>query len=112
MKSKLYVKFFLGLLLVLGGLGMNPARADHISSTEMYLDYIGTGPTDLTYRVTFITFRVCIKNNLILFPTVSINVKSTNATFNQNFTLTNEVLRLDANGNPVYEDTLDNLCPD
>src|SRR6188768_4244594 len=99
MKSKLYVKFFLGLLLVLGGLGMNPARADHISSTEMFLDYIGTGPNDLTYRVTFITFRVCIMNNLQLFPTQSINIRSANAgpAGNQTVTLTNIKLRDDAN---------------
>jgi gliding motility-associated-like protein len=113
MKSKLYVKLFLGLLLLLGGLGMTPARADHISSTEMYLDYIGTGPSDLTYRVTFITYRICIKNNLQLFPTVSVNVHSDNAgNYNQSVTLTNIKLRDDANGNPVYEDTVDNLCPD
>lgn len=114
MKSKLYVKFFLGLMLLLGGFAVNPARADHISSTEMFLDYIGTGPSDLTYRVTFITYRICIKNNLQLFPTVSVQVTSANAGAGstQNVTLTNIKLRDDANGNPVYEDTLDNLCPE
>ncbi len=111
MKSKRYLAYLLCLFLVLGGVGTNKAYADHISSTEMYLDYIGTGPNDLTYRVVFITFRVCIKNNLELFPTVGINVSSVNGTYNQGHTLTNVKLRDDANGNPVYEDTLDNLCP-
>jgi gliding motility-associated-like protein len=118
MKSHFLLRYLLCFLLLCGGIGIgaNKAYADHISSTEMYVDYIGTGPSDLRYKVTFITFRVCIQNNLILFPTVSINVKSANAGAgpqnNFNVTLTNEELFKDANGDPVFEDTLDNLCPD
>ena len=115
MRSIRYLESFVFVFLLLAGFGFNKAHADHISSTEMYLDYIGTGPNDLRYKVTFVTFRVCIQNNLVLGPMVAINVKSANAGLgNQNnfsANLSNEVLRYDASRSPVYEDTLDNLCP-
>ncbi|MEO6833811.1 MAG: hypothetical protein ABI378_14290, partial [Chitinophagaceae bacterium] len=111
MKSSLLVKISLCLCLFLSVFGVQNAKADHISSSEMYVDYIGTGPTDMKYLVTFVTFRICINGNLALASSVGINVSSPSIGFTKSMTLPS-ILHLDPkSGLNVYEDTLDNLCP-
>lgn len=104
MKSSLLVKFSLCLALFLSALGLQQAKADHISSVDMFVDYIGTGPTDMKYKVTIVLYRICIGNNLALGTTTygTTQVKSANLNFTKNL-------------NPTIVggfDTLDNLCPD
>lgn len=104
MKSSLLVKFSLCLCLFLSAFGLQQAKADHISSVDMFVDYIGTGPTDMKYKVTIVLYRICIGNNLALGTTTYGTTTVSSA--NLNFTKTI---------NPTIVggfDTLDNLCPD
>src|SRR5687768_15030054 len=56
-------KIFLGvMLLLLCGIG-NTAKASHVAAADIYMDYIGTGPTDLKYRITLVVFKACEPNN-------------------------------------------------
>jgi gliding motility-associated-like protein len=89
-------------LLILCSFGAVNSYADHISSADMYVDYIGTGPTDLRYRLTVVFYRICIANNLAL-DTISggFKVASVKGNYSETFEVRN-------NG---IEDTLDNLCP-
>jgi len=112
MKSKLLLPLFLGLALLFGGLGMNKAYADHISAIDFYADYIGTGPNDMKYRVTFVLYRICVGPNLQLgdrYGTTTVSIPSMSWSKNLDPV---SVLHDDGKGNMVMEDTLDYLCPE
>ncbi|MEO6831555.1 MAG: hypothetical protein ABI378_04630, partial [Chitinophagaceae bacterium] len=104
MKSSLLVKISLCLCLFLSVFGVQNAKADHISSVDMFVDYIGSGPTDMKYRVTIVLYRICIGNNLQLGTTTYGTTMVTSANLNFSKSI-----------NPTIVggfDTLDNLCPD
>ncbi len=113
MKSNLLFRSILSFLIALVLTGSQKAYADHISSIDMFVDYIGTGPSDMKYRVTVVLYRICVGNNLALGQTSygQLSVKSASLNYSKTLNDFNQVLRNDANGQPVYEDTLDNLCP-
>jgi hypothetical protein len=94
--------FFGLMLLVLFGLG-NSARASHLASGDLYLDYIGTGPNDLTYRITLVIYKACEIPNATLGNTAIIDISS--ASCNQSFLN----LTIPMTQGP---DTMDQLCPD
>jgi gliding motility-associated-like protein len=79
----------------------------------MFVDYIGTGPSDMKYKVTIILYRICIGNNLALGNTTYGTLRVTSPQLN--FTYSNDpdtVGHFDPVKNKwVVEDTLDNLCP-
>ena len=59
-------RVFLGcMLLVLCGFGNN-AKASHVAAADIYLDYIGTGPNNLKYKVTLVVFKACEPFNATL----------------------------------------------
>jgi hypothetical protein len=47
-------RLLLPLLMLLAAFGTNDARASHYAASDIYVDYIGTGPTNRLYRVTLI----------------------------------------------------------
>ena len=112
MKSKLLLRSLLCLTLLFSSLGINKAFADHISSVDMFVDYIGTGPNDMKYKVTFILYRICIYPNLELSDRYgTTTISSVNLGWSKVLDPVS-VLHPDGKGNMVMEDTLDNLCPD
>ncbi len=48
------VLFFLFLFSAAGNV-----RASHVAAADLYMDYIGTGPNDLKYKVTLVLYRSC-----------------------------------------------------
>ena len=94
--------FFALMLLLLCGFG-NSARASHLAAADLYLDYIGTGPNDLTYRITLVIYKACEIPNAGLGNTANISIKSVSCNQNLgNFSI------------PMTQgpDTMDQLCPD
>ena len=76
-------RVFLGImLLLLCGFG-NSARASHLAAADLYLNYIGTGPNDLTYRITLVIYKACEIPNATLGNTANITIKSVSC--NQTF---------------------------
>jgi hypothetical protein len=51
------LKIAFSCLLLLGPL--LPASATHYAAADIHVDYIGTGPTDYTYRVTLNIYKAC-----------------------------------------------------
>ncbi len=103
----------LSLLLVLCSFGAVKSYADHISSADMWVDYIGTGPTDLKYKVTLVFYRICIGNNLALSNTeYGVHVESYGEALRTNPNATTPWSKSLVMKNPNIEDTLDNLCPE
>ena len=47
------------LFFIVAGLTPNKASASHYAAADIYLDYIGTGPNDLTYKVTLVIYKAC-----------------------------------------------------
>jgi gliding motility-associated-like protein len=90
------------LILVLCISSWGGAKATHYAAADLYLDYIGTGPTDLTYQVTLILYKGCDATSTASLSTTSafINVNSSCASYGS--------LTLPAIDGP---DTLDQLCP-
>ena len=111
MKTTFLRKSFLFLVFLLGGIGVQQAHADHISSVDMHVDYIGTGPTDMKYKVVIDLYRICISNNLQLGTSYGTTVVYSQALGFSKYINPVNVLFKDAKGNMVYEDTTDNLCP-
>src|SRR5688572_1088717 len=100
--SILTKRLFFGVtLLLLAGFG-NSARATHYAAADLYLDYIGTGPNDLKYRVTLVLYKGCDSTSTASLSTTTafVNITSTCAPYGS--------LTLSRLSGP---DTLDQLCP-
>jgi gliding motility-associated-like protein len=114
MKSKLLYKLTLCCLLFLGLSGTQQAFADHLAAVDLSAEYIGTGPSDMKYRIVLKVYKICepdygtIGNyptgpytmNLGLFGTDYVTVKSVAG----NFTIGAQMVQVGP------EDTLDQLC--
>jgi gliding motility-associated-like protein len=115
MKSKLLSRIVLCCLVLLGLSGTQRAFADHLAAVDLNAEYIGTGPSDMKYRIVLKIYKICepdygtIGNypngpytmNLQLFPTNSeVVVMSTTGNFNIRPTMEQV----------GPEDTLDQLC--
>lgn len=48
--------------LIVGFLGFN-VSASHFAAADMHVDFIGTGPTDYTYRITLNLYKACEPGN-------------------------------------------------
>jgi len=112
MKSRLFFKSLLFVALFLSAFGGQKAYADHISSADMFVDYIGTGPNDMKYRVTVVFYRICIGNNLALSSTAyTVTASSASLGWSKGLTPFNVSHYDPVYNQTVVEDTLDNLCP-
>ncbi len=94
--------------------GTQKAHADHLAAVDLSAEYIGTGPTDMTYRLTLKVYKICepdygtIGNypngpytmNLGLFGTDYVTARSASINLTQGVTMTQV----------GPEDTLDQLC--
>ncbi len=109
MKSNLRCRVLFFFLMLMGCFGSVKSYADHLSSIEMYVDYIGTGPTNMKYKVTMILYRICVGNNLQLGTTTYSNLTISSATGGFTPITRNPTSVLLPSGR--YEDTLDFLCP-
>lgn len=79
----------------------------------MWVDYIGSGPTDLKYKVTVVFYRICIGNNLALSDKeYGVHVESLGEALRTNPSATSPWTQALVMENDGVEDTLDNLCPD
>src|SRR5690606_22345521 len=52
-------KYILILLCSVGLLSTQNSYASHYAAVDMYIDYIGTGPSDLTYRIVLQVYKAC-----------------------------------------------------
>ncbi len=52
------------------------ARASHLAAADMHVDYVGTGPTDYTYRITANVYKSCEPGAIDLPPTLTLNWES------------------------------------
>lgn len=74
-KVKQSLLFLLSVVLLLCGF-LQEAKATHVGAGDVYLDYIGNGPTDLKYLVTLVVYKTCEPNNANLSPTETVTFKS------------------------------------
>ncbi len=109
MKSRLHRRVVFLLVMLVASFGSVKSYADHLSSIEMYVDYIGSGPTDMKYRITMILYRICVGNNLQLGVNTYSNVTISSASLGFPPITRNPTSVLLPSGK--YEDTLDFLCP-
>jgi gliding motility-associated-like protein len=96
MTRKLYIAL---IALIVGMLHMSSSSyASHIAAADIYLDYIGTGPNDLKYRVNVIVYRACENNGGIgLSDVYSYRSQSLNVTGSRSM-------------RAPFLDTLDQIC--
>ncbi len=93
--------FCWALILLFAVLPGKQALATHFAAADLSLDYIGTGPNDLTYRVTLVVYKACEPNNASLSPTESFSYTSS-CFAGQQF------VSIPSISGP---DTMDQLCP-
>jgi gliding motility-associated-like protein len=98
--SKLIRRFLLATLVLFAGLGSQKAFATHVAAADLYLDYIGTGPSNLKYKVTLVVYKACepFSSSLTTLETVTFNSVSCGQNISKPLPMT---------GGP---DTLDQLC--
>lgn len=89
------------LFLMLFTLWGTPANASHYAAADMYVDYVGSGPTNLKYKVTLILYKACEPGSIDLTTTTSVRIYSPGGCSNQQLTLPLNV---------SSRDTLDQLC--
>jgi len=52
------------------------SQASHYAAADMHIDYVGTGPTDYTYKITLNLYKACEPNNAGLPTTTTLNWRS------------------------------------
>lgn len=76
---KSYIQYgirYLLLSLVLCGIMASPTKASHVGAGDIYMDYIGHGPSNLKYLVTLVVYKVCEPSNADLSYTETVTFKS------------------------------------
>ena len=102
MYQKFTFRLFTCLLLLCSITGIDKALASHFGAADIYVDYIGTGPLDLKYRVTVVVYKACEPQNAAdLDPSVLVNISSAS---------TGNTLPQLTCPSVVGPDTLDQLC--
>jgi len=91
--------------LLMCALGMDKALASHFAAADMYVTYIGTGPTDLKYKVVLDVYKACEPSNSDLYYPEYISYNSTKLGVNVS------QIVVDTVGTGHRSDTLDQLCP-
>jgi gliding motility-associated-like protein len=66
----------ISMMLVLLCLFSNKALASHIAAADLYIDYIGTHPNDLRYKVTLVLFKACDIGSIDLPTSDYVNISS------------------------------------
>lgn len=94
--------FLIAFMLLFGTLWSGKAIASHYAAVDLYVDYIGTGPTNLKYRVTLVLYKACEVGSIDLPLTTTVNIASGPSGCGVGTSL--------PLNNPVI-DTLDGLCP-
>lgn len=89
------------LLLLYSVLWGGVASASHYAAADLYVDYIGTGPGNLKYRVTLMLYKSCEPGSIDLTTTTSVRIYSPSGCSNQQI-----LLPMTASD----KDTLDQLC--
>lgn len=64
------------LLLLLLCSTATRSTATHVAAGDIYMDYIGSGPTQLKYLITLVVYKACEPNNAALSPTENVTFKS------------------------------------
>lgn len=98
--KRIHSLFLAGILLLMAGLS-NKAQATHLAAADLYLDYIGSGPNDLTYQITLVVYKACEPNNAGLSTIESVSFSSSCGS-------------VASSSLPTFSgpDTMDQLCPD
>jgi len=94
--------FLVALMLLFGTLWSGKAIASHYAAVDLYMDYIGTGPTNLKYRVTHVLYKACEVGSIDLPLSTTVNINSGPSGCGSALSL--------PLSNPDI-DTLDGLCP-
>lgn len=68
-----FIYFIVFLLTICSGTAV---YADHFAAADIRADYVGHGPSDLTYKVTLVMYRACEPKNAVLTSPVPISVFS------------------------------------
>ncbi|WP_165836272.1 gliding motility-associated C-terminal domain-containing protein [Taibaiella soli] len=84
--------------------GVNKTLATHFAAADMYITYIGTGPTDLKYRVVLDIYKACEPGAANL--TYPEHISYSSAKLGVNVTQ----VAVDTTGTNHPSDTLDQLC--
>ena len=61
------------MIIVMSGFA---TRASHYAAADMHVDYVGTGPTDYTYKITLNLYKACEWGNADLPLVTTLNWKS------------------------------------
>ena len=93
-------RFSVVLFLLLFSLfGTQKVMASHYAAVDLYVDYIGSGPSQLKYQVTLVVYKACEPGGATLSNLETINwLSSCGGNGSRGITQT-------------VEDTLDQLCP-
>jgi gliding motility-associated-like protein len=104
-KSTHLRRLFLMLMLVLGAATTSfKASASHYAAVDLYLTYVGSGPSDLKYKITLVIYKACEPGSISLSTSEGVSFNSSCGTlpFMSLPTIPNEL--------GYQEDTLDQLC--
>lgn len=85
------------LSLLLLGISIN-AGASHLAAADIHVDYVGTGPTDYTYKITLNVYKSCEPSSIDLSTAATLNWTSSCMAGGSSLM-----------GAPII-DTLDHLC--
>jgi len=75
-KTKIFRSLILAVFALVCGLSAQRASASHVAAADLYLDYIGTGPTNFKYKVTLVVYKACEPNNALLDTFTTVNFTS------------------------------------
>src|SRR5690606_13005681 len=91
------------MVLSLGLAQSKAVKASHFGAVDLWVDYIGTGPSDLRVRINLSVYLACEPNQATLGASEFVTISSNTLSFSQGITV-------DTLGNNT-NDTLDQLCP-
>ena len=67
---------FITFLALLSFASATSVKATHYAAADLYLDYIGNGPTNLKYQITLVVYKACEPNNASLVTSEPVTFSS------------------------------------
>jgi gliding motility-associated-like protein len=102
----MWTRLLLICTLLLGAGGFQDAIASHFAAGDLYVTYIGNGPTNLKYRVTLYTYVACEPSQAALYTSETVSWSSScGGGGSRTITITPNAYSTQGG------DTLDQLCP-
>lgn len=71
-----YARLFRALFILSAFLFSSDAQANHLAAANMQVDYIGSGPNDLKYKITLTVYRACESGSSALLLRQPIKIQS------------------------------------